>query len=177
MDVLALDQSKSATGWARYREGEPRPTFGTWTLGTANTSRAAVMVALYLKLQEAVAFGDPDVVYYEMPLPGDRQSNENNNRLANALAAMIEFFFACRRVRCHEVSNLAWKATQLNTPGRRLSSSEWKALSLRVSRELGMRPGNDNEADALHILDHGLAQENIIPSWRKDPPLIEGVGA
>ena len=177
MDVLALDLSKSGTGWARYRSGEARPTFDSAPMGTSHTSRARVTVNLYLKLQELCAFGDPDVVYYEAPLRGDHQSNEANNRLLNALAATVEFFFECKRVRFHEVNNRVWKATQLNPVQKRLTSDEWKALSIRTARELGMKPRNDNEADALHILDHGLAQENIVPVWRKNPPLLEGVGA
>lgn len=177
MDVLALDLSKSGTGWARYRTGEPRPTYGTWELGGAHTDRAGAMLSLYKRLQETIAFGDPDVVYYESPLRGDAQSSEANNRLANALSSMTEFFFRCRRVRFHEANNLVWKATQLSPQKKRLSSAEWKILSIRTARELGIRPGNDNEADALHILDHGLAQENIVPPWRKNPPLIEGIGA
>lgn len=177
MDILSLDLSKSATGWARYREGDARPTFGTWQLGSAYTDRAAVMVALYKRLNEACAFGDPDVVYYESPLRGDAQTNEANNRMANALAALVEFYFKCKRVRCHEANNRAWKATQLNPERKRLSSAEWKALSIRTARELGMKPGNDNEADALHILDYGLSLENVVPVWRKNPPLIEGIGA
>lgn len=177
MDVLALDLSKSATGWARYRSGDPRPTFGTWRLGTSYTDRAAVMVALYKQLNEACAFGDPDVVYYESPLRGDAQSNEANNRMANALAALVEFYFKCKRIRCHEANNRAWKATQLNSPRKIMTSAEWKALSIRVAQELGMKPGNDNEADALHILDHGLSLEGVVPSWRKDPPLPLGAPA
>jgi hypothetical protein len=174
MDVLALDLSKSATGWARYRTGDPRPTFDTWKLGNEYTDRAGAMVSLYQRLNEACAFGDPDVVYYESPLRGDQQSNETNNRMANSLAALVEFYFKCKRVRCHEANNRSWKATQLNAPSRRMSSAEWKALSIRTARELGLKPGNDNEADALHILDHGLALENIVPPWRKDPPLPLG---
>lgn len=177
MDVLALDLSKSGTGWARYQTGKPRPDYGTWELGGPGTDRAGVMVALYKRLNEVILFGDPDVVYYESPLRGDAQTSESNNRLANALASMVEFFCRCRRIRFHEANNRTWKATQLNAKSKYLSTAEWKILSIRTARELGIRPGNDNEADALHILDHGLAQENIVPPWRKDPPLIEGIGA
>lgn len=177
MDVLSLDLSKGSTGWARYRKGDARPTYGSWSLGTVHTSRARVTVNLYLKLQELCAFGDPDAVYYESPLRGDHQSNESNNRLLNALAAQVEFFFECKRIRCHEVNNLSWKATQLNPTRKRLDSDEWKRLSVRTARELGLKPANNDEADALHLLDHGLALENVVPAWRKDPPLIEGIGA
>ena len=175
MDILALDLSKSGTGWARYRSGEARPTFDSFPLGNGYTSRARATVNLYLELQKLCAFEEPHVVYYEAPLRGDQQTSESNNRLLNALAALVEFFFECKRIRCHEINNKTWKSTQLNPIRKRLSSDEWKRLSIRTARELGMRPKNDNEADALHLLDHGLAQENIVPSWRKDPPLIEGM--
>src|SRR5690606_32076727 len=102
---------------------------------------------------------------------------EANNRLANALASMTEFFFRCRRVRFHEANNRVWKATQLSATSKPLTSAEWKALSIRTARQPGIRPGNDEGADSVPILDHGPALENIAPPWRKDPPLIAGVGA
>lgn len=165
MDILALDLSKSGTGWARYVTGEARPSYGTWALGTSWTDRPGMMVELYKRLVETCAFGDPNVVFYESPLRGDQQSNENNNRNANSNAAIVEFFCRCKRIRCHEVNNRTWKAAQLAVAGR-LTTDQWKAASLKASRDLGMTPKNDNEADALHILDFGCERETVTPPWR-----------
>jgi hypothetical protein len=165
MDVLTLDLSKSGTGWARYCEGDAAPKFGTWVLGNAYTDRAGAMVALYLKLQEACVFGDPDLVCYESPLRGDQQSSEDNNRLLNALAALVEFFCRCKRITCREVNNRTWKAEQLTN--KRLKTGEIKQLSIAMAKRFGLKPQNDNEADALHILDFTLKFEKITPPWRE----------
>lgn len=166
MDILALDLSKSATGWARYCLGDAKPSYGTWKLGGPYTDRASAMICLYQKLVEQFAFSTPDLVIYESPLRGDVQSTEVNNRMANALASVVELICKGKRIRCDEASNATWRKVALGK-GRGLSSKDFKALAIKMAREFGLKPENDNEADAIGLLDYAFATEQIIPPWRR----------
>jgi hypothetical protein len=187
MDILALDLSKSGTGWARYRKGDAAPTFGTWVLGTSYTDRAAMTVKLYQNLRDQFAFAEPDFVIYESPLRGDAQSTEKNNRIAGANAAIVEFVCKCSRIRFSECDNNAWKASFFNTNipkrvknelGRSVRNPGYnpKAISIAMCKAFGIKVQNDNEADAIGLLDHALGLEGIIPAWRAEHVLTPVVG-
>lgn len=167
MDILALDLSKSATGWARFRSGDSKPSYGTWKLGGPYTDRPTMMINLYKLILDAFAFGAPDLVIYESPLRGDAQSTEANNRNANAMCSIVEFVCKAKRVRCDEASNSTWRKVALGK-GRGLSTKEFKAWAMAMAKEFGLKPENDNEADAIGLLDYALKQEGITPPWRND---------
>ena len=170
-DILALDLSKSGTGWARFVTGEARPTYGSLKLGNEMNDIADCQVRLYKFLCEQFLFAVPDEIWVEAPLPGNQQSNEQNNRLANALCATVHFTARAKRIRCLEVGNGTWKSTQLTN--RRLPRTEIKALSIAMAEKFGMAPKNDNEADALHILTHALQRNCITPPWLPQQMLPE----
>lgn len=176
MDVMGLDLSKSGTGWARYRTGEPRPTYDSIRLGSVYNphDEEATMRSLAFWWQEQIAFGEPDVIYIERYLAPSAQ--KKNGAILIEIFGAMRLLAAMRRVRFIDMSDQTWKASQLKA-GRRLSRDEAKALSLLMSRDLGMKPKNDNEADALHILDYGLWQEGITPPWHKEQRLPLGAKA
>lgn len=181
MDVLAFDLSKSNTGWARYRVGDARPTYGSFKLGGSYTDRIGAMRKLYQEIEPMWKLGDPDLVAFEAPLRGDAQSTEQNNRNANAWAAIIEFTFgSLRRIRVQEVDNRTWKShffdtaipqrvrNELNGKMVRNPAFNPKEVCMAQCRALGLKPANFDEADALGLLDYTLATEMIIPPWRQD---------
>ena len=184
MDILAFDLSKSNTGWARYCTGDARPSYGSVKLGTGWTDRIGMMRKLYMHLTDLSAFGEPDAVFYEGPLPGNAQSTEKNNRNANANCALVEFYYgSAKRIRVQEVHNLTWKRHFFdpNIPKRvkdeigksvRNPSYDPKALSLAACKALGLSPENHDEADALGILDYALMLEKITPPWRAELVLV-----
>lgn len=179
MDILAFDLSKSGTGWARYcSDGNSRLRSGSVRLGGAHTDRIGMMRVLYQFVLDECAFGNPDLVIYEGPLPGQAQSTEKNNRNANAMVAVIEFFFgSCNRIRVQEVHNLTWKREfftttiprQITDPitGKRGRNPSYdpKAICVERCRQLGFRPDDHNEADAIGILHYALRCEGITPLW------------
>jgi hypothetical protein len=172
MDVFALDLSKSGTGWARFVTGEPRPTYGTWKLGSEWTDDGQLFVNIYKHLTDAWTFSQPDLVIYEAPLRGDYQSSEKNNFVANGLAAMVVFLCKAKRIRCEGCSNSTWRKIYLGR-GKGLTSAEFKQAALKMARDFGMKPQNNNEADALGLLDYALNREQILPPWRQELTLTE----
>lgn len=172
MDILALDLSKSGTGWARYVTGEARPTYGTWKLGTGLTDDVGTMRNLFARWQEITAFGEPDVVWIERPL--DPRAQKFGGEILIKIAGGVEMLCGIRRIRIHNVANQTWKSTQLK--GGRMTTEQAKARSLKLARDLGMNPLNDNESDALHILDYACERELITTPWRADlMPALDGV--
>jgi hypothetical protein len=112
MDILALDLSKSSTGWARWSDGQPRPTYGSKTLGSELTARGDVYVNLHKLFLEVQLFGVPDHIVFESPQnPAhlNYPTNFMNDRLLIGIAEMVYYFGAMLHVRSvREVRNNDW---------------------------------------------------------------------
>ena len=94
MGFVALDLSKSSTGWAAWREGWEKPRYGAWVLGSEWTSRGGVFAKLHQNLSELHQIICPiEYLFAEEPIsPAQLQGGTTINtlRLASGLAAHAE---------------------------------------------------------------------------------------
>lgn len=177
MPHLALDLSKSSTGWAMWQPGWDAPRFGTWKLGSEFTSTGKTFVNVHRKLNELLQVaGEFETVTYEEPLllgPSAGHTSKEIQILLIGLMTHVESYCAAKRIgRCQGVDNGAWRATFLEgvkvpkglKRGER--SKTLKSLCIERCRQFGWNPSNDNEADALGILEYWLHLLQIDRPWR-----------
>jgi hypothetical protein len=200
--TLALDLSKSRTGWAVLRDGAARAEFGHWRLGSEYTSNGGVFAKLHEHMADVHQVCPFDRIYFEAPItPAHLQgyTTIQTLKLLGGLAAHAESFghaYRCRTVK--EVNIEHWRPFFLG----RMEVAEAKAIARRARkagdakasarqdlkdltmlrcRQLGFAPRYDDEADAIGVLDYACELQGIIPPWRADevlrPLLAAGDGA
>jgi hypothetical protein len=177
--ILALDLSKSRTGWACFSDADSKPTFGSWILGSEFTSNGKVFGKLHQNISELNMLGAIDCLFYEDAiniLPGAKNTNVHAIKLAAGLIAHADSWgdaMGCRIV--HPVNMKSWRRTFFGNIGRGHARKELKEYAVERCQQLGFNPRNDDEADAIGILDYACEYMQIIPPWRADevlrPPL------
>lgn len=179
MDVVALDLSKANSGWARWSDGQPRPSYGSKSLGSEYTSRGDVYVNLHKLFLEMQAFGAPDYIVFESPLNPKHISYPTNfmkDRLLIGIAEMVYYFGAMLGVRVvTEVTNTDWWIPFNRHPKiKRNQGINVKDVTMARCRHFGFKPRNYDEADAIGILDFFMEDRcKITPPWRTDEVLVE----
>lgn len=174
---LALDQSKSRTGWAFWKEGLDRPLVGSFKLGDEFTSPGTAFARLHMEmsaLKQATGF---DSVRYEQPADPskfDRQTPFEIPFVLIGIAAHINSFCAAMSVRrCDWIHAATWRRHFIGSMKRGTKRAELKDFVRERCRQLGMTPRNDDEADACGILDYDLHIAGVNPPWR-DAHLFAG---
>ena len=193
---VALDLSKASTGWALYEHGSDRAHYGHWQLGSEYTPDGGVFCKLHQCLSDLHSLNKFDHLYFEDTLPPVKLqgfTNINSIRLAAGLSSHAESWGEALGMRTIQRVNLeSWRpefigrvvSQQAKRDARNKSKQldkkvsargTLKALTIARCKQLGWTPRNDDEADALGILDYVLTLHQIIPPWRKDevlrPPL------
>lgn len=190
---LALDLSKTSTGWAAWSDGWDKPRYGHWVLGSEYTSRGGVFAKLHQNMADLhQALCRFEFLFVEEPIsPAQLQGGTTINtlRLASGLAAHAESFahaMGIRRIQEFNVSS--WRpafigriddaaakaeARRAKKAGDTRASARdaLKALTMARCRQLGMTPRKNDEADAIGILTHGLLVSGITPPWLADEVL------
>lgn len=181
MDFLTIDSSKSCTGYARWKVGDDKPTFGSFSLGDEFTDDRTEMVELYRQMRMLCTFSTPDVLCIEAPAntknwKGGR--NFEDDCLLIGFVSTAKMTSKLLRIRiCTTVGISTW-FPDFNKRGfakaeEHLSS---KQITMQTCRLLGMKPENADQADALGILDYTVRLHGIKPPWRANevlrPPLV-----
>lgn len=181
MKILALDLSKRSTGFAHWDQSEAVPVYGSECLGSEFTSDGWVFTNLHQLLTNIESAGEIDAIFYEDAiniLPGARNTNVHAIKLASGLIAHVESWGFITKTKTHAVNMKSWRRSYFGNIGRGHARAELKDFALERSRQLGFKPRNDDEADALGILDYGCSYLDILPPWRKSevlrPPLRGG---
>lgn len=193
MAFLALDLSKTSTGWALWDHGWDHPRYGHWVLGSEYTSRGATYAKLHqnlIDLRRVMARFEH--IFYEEPInPGQLKGHTTINTitLAIGLAEHVESFSAAMPECSAQAINIqTWRTEFLGSDitldakreararskikGSRVSARDkLKRLTVERCIQLGFSPQCDDEADALGILDYKLAQRGIQAPWRLDETL------
>lgn len=187
MSFVALDLSKTSTGWAAWRAGWEKPRYGHWVLGSEYTSRGAVFAKLHQNMSDLHRVICPiEYLFVEEPIsPAQLQGGTTINtlRIASGLAAHAESFahaMGVRRIQEFNVSS--WRPdfigkvhdTEAKARARRAKKAgdarasargELKALTIERCRQLGLTPRKDDEADAIGILTYGMLISGEMPPW------------
>jgi hypothetical protein len=183
--MLALDLSKSRTGWAVWQDGWDMPRYGNWKLGGEYTPNGGVFAKLQQQMHELRAVMPYERIHYEQPInPASLQgfTNIQSIRLAIGLAAHTESYGAAMGCRTNEVHIDTWRIdfvgggeiAKIKADARALSRAQGKRVSARDDlkfatmercRQLGMKPAYDDEADAIGILTYSLLTLAVTPPW------------
>ncbi len=179
--ILALDLSKRSTGWALWERDSDSARFGTWVLGSEFTSRGATYKKLRRQVADLSSLVTISHIFFEEPLRQDQlqgHTNIESLRVLTGLAATAECLgeeLGCRTVM--PVSNKTWRALFIGRQKRGTGRETLKDLAKERCRQLGMKPKNDDEADAIGLLDYGCEALGITPPWRANEVLRPPLGA
>lgn len=198
MKFLALDLSKSNTGWAYWDGQSDKPRFGSWPLGSEYTTNGGVFAKLAANLTDHHGLMPFDGIIMEPPIvPSQLQGTTTIHtiRLATGLAGMTQYFAHVFRehpehpVRfVDEVNVESWRpsfigkfesseakaeARRAKKAGDKRASARdtLKALTIARCRQLGLEPRTNDEADACGILTYGMLGRGITPPWLADETL------
>lgn len=176
MSFLSLDQSKKRTAWAFWREGLERPAFGHFRLGDEYTPFGKVFAQLHMEMSELYRTLDFTSVRYEQPADPshfDRATSFEVPFLLIGIAAHINSFCAAKGIRrCEWVHQATWRRHFIGPMKRGLKKWQLKDFVQERCKDLGLEPRNDDEADALGILDYDLHIAGIVPPWRLEHVLV-----
>lgn len=202
MKILALDLSKSNTGWALWDGKSDKPRFGSWVLGSEYTTNGGVFAKLAQNLTDLHGLMPFEGIVMETPIvPSQLQGSTTIHviRLAGGLAAMVQYFSHVYRghnsdpIRfIDEVNVESWRpafigriedaqakaeARRAKKAGDKRASARdtLKALTIARCRQLGLTPRSNDEADAIGILTYGILARGKTPPWLADEVLREPV--
>ncbi len=163
MNILALDLA-TVTGWASWREGTLG--FGTVRFG-GDVGSALSRFQSWLRDEVRGGFVERpvyDQVIFESPWIGPNTSQIVARRL-QGLAAVCEMeIYKIPGCECLEVNNSAVVKHFTGVGGGK--SKAKKARTIDACQARGINPADDNEADAIAILDyaaHCLGVTTSIP--------------
>ena len=180
MKVLALDLSKSSTGWALCDDESAMPDYGSWELGIKLTSDGRVYANLHRRLSDLNSLGKIDAIFYEEalnPMNLNGKTNINSLRILSGLCAHTEswgYAMGCRIIR--PVNLQSWRKFYIGKMDQGTKSKVLKDYTMERCQQLGFSPKNDDESDALGILDYSYEYRGITPPWRKDEVLRPALG-
>lgn len=184
--TLALDLSKSRTGWAHWSGGETRARFGHWVLGSEFSSDGMVFAKLHQCLAELHILMPFWRVVIEEPINPAHLSGFTTIqtiRLLSGIAAHVHSFaHAYALPSVIEISVSSWRpdfigridnaeakarARRAKKAGNAKASAtdELKRLTMERCRQLGFKPRCHDEADALGLLTYAILLRGETPPW------------
>lgn len=196
MAILALDLSKSNTGWAVWAPGWEVARYGSWRLGSEFTSDGQVFCKLHQQMTDLWQVMPFTSIYFEQAILPANLSGATNIRalsLASGLGAHVESFAHAMRCQPTAINVSTWRKDFIGTDlvkdanakarakrkaeGKGSARDELKRLTIERCRQLGFAPRKDDEADALGILDYALGfHEQVTPPWRANEVLRPMLG-
>lgn len=169
MSILALDLSKRSTGWAYWEEGQANPAYGSWTLGSEFTTDGAVFAKLHRNMADLRKLCRFEHIVFEQPLRPDVLqgfTNIETLRVLAGLAAHVESFGAAMRVRSTQPIHMAsWRRHFLGKMARGTKTKTLKEYARERCLQYGWKTRNDDEADAIGLLDYAISTHGLTPPW------------
>lgn len=196
MSYLALDLSKTSTGWALWNASAPRPVFGRWRLGNEFSSNGQVYMRLHRCLSDMFRVEQFERLYFEEPIdPRNLQGHTTYQtiELAFGLSGHAESFGAAKRCRTVKAINVErWRkdfigdmvVREVKAGARRKRKAgdkanptdQLKRLTMERCRQLGFNPSRHDEADAIGILTYAILLDGVTPPWIADEVLRAPLG-
>lgn len=198
MNFLALDLSKTRTGWAFWDGKSPKAQFGSWTLGSEYTSDGGVFAKLHRNMADLHKVMPFEALYFEQKINPARLAGHTNidtiNLLSGLEAHAKSFAHAYGLRICKPVAIDHWRpfflgrmpvadakaaARRARKAGDHRASArqDLKDLTMERARQLGFAPRWDDEADAIGVLDYSCDLNGIVPPWRADEVLRPALGS
>lgn len=162
MKLLCLDLA-TRSGWSIWAPGEP-VRYGSFRLPDGQYHDLGHRLLRYGNwLGQRISDERPQRIYYEAPWVGP-QTSQDTVKLLFGLASMTAMLGAKTGVKTVEQNNASVRKHFLgraNTTGRK----EIKKRVMAACADIGWAPKNDDEADALALLDFAVHVERLTPEW------------
>lgn len=154
MRVLAFDTA-TTTGWAvGDLRGERR--WGSFTLPRTGANIGLFLIFAERRIEELVAQHRPKMLAYEAPLLIPRADNPEKLQRLLGLVSEVEKCAERRSLPC-EKATLGQIRTHFLGAGYRNQTADLKARTKVKCRDMGYDVADDNEADAMALLDYMLS--------------------
>lgn len=175
--ILALDMSKSNSGWAAWAPELARPASGSFQLGSSITDNGLMFARVHVRLAEIRTVVPFDIIVVEQPLQPQAMGSATTFQTLYTLygiCAHVESFAAAVGVRrVHLANQGTWRSHFLKgmkrSPGVK---NDLKTLCKARCAELGFRHRSSDEDEAFGILDYACDREGITPPWRAHETLF-----
>lgn len=196
MKLLALDLSKTCTGWAFFSPGDERARLGHFGLGSEFGTNGDCFAKLQQRLNELrLALGFDRMVWEQKLNPANLSGITNYQTIAlmGGLEAHAESFAAVFRMPHRAVSVSSWRADFLGREeiagirkavrveearaGKKIGASDkLKVATMLRARQLGHEPRKQDEADAFGLLTYELLFRGVTPPWLANETLRAPLG-
>lgn len=168
-DFLCLDLAR-IIGFARWKEGQARPSIATHTLPEPSDGIGRYLHAYELFLEEQVSMGMPTFVVYERPYVGRKTSFDTGMTLFTLAGITEMFFHKVGMPNMFSVKPNDWRKHFIGIgSGKR---ENLKRLTQEKAASIGFEGLSEDEADALGILDHAVDCMKVTPPWAAGPLLM-----
>lgn len=184
--ILAIDLSKTRTGWAYWDGASDKAQFGHWVLGSEYTADGQVFTKLHGEMAALHSLMPFEAIFIEEPVsPAQLQgfTTLQTIRLLSGIAAHVHSFahaYGLRRPQ--EINVSSWRpdfigriddagakarARRAKKAGDTKASArdELKRLTMERCRQLGFAPRYNDEADAIGILTYAILLGGQTPPW------------
>ena len=173
MSYVGLDLG-TWTGWAAWWPGQAQPYSGTVKCSRPDPDSVAPdLEKLRAHLSELHKIQPVELVFYEAPIM-TRVDNTQRLRLLLGLANMVDWWCYRLKIPCRQATMQDWRKHFLgfSTGGRDVL----KQAAVDACNQRGWAPKTKDEAEALGVLDYGLACWKVDVPWR-DVGLMGGRAA
>lgn len=170
--TLGIDPANSL-GWAASLDGKTESGVIDLTLAGSNVGRR--LLRCRSNLQHLVERFDVSAVWCEKVWVNEK-THQETARVLFGIQAIAEMVAAEPGRTFHLVQPVTWRAHFLGKVPRGTKRKELKRLAIDRCRMLGIEPRTDDEAEAVGILDYGLAQAKLA-SLTGAGPLFKGRAA
>ncbi len=172
MTILALDSAR-VTGWAHLRENGTIVS-GVKELGPKDMRIGPLLLNFDRWLAASIENSKPTWIYYEQPFSG---TNQKTSFALMALAGQIELAGFRGKVMVRPILNPVFIAHYCKGAGalkrKGLTATERrkarKDRTIAVCLDRGFYPKDDNEADALALLDYAMHNEHLSTGFSRGP--------
>lgn len=198
---LALDLSKTSTGWAAWSEGWNKPRYGHFQPASEYTHQGQMYTKVRSQIIELfTAVTKFDRVFIEAPMCHKSMFRKKDGKevqirtkpiiIEETLGILGVTKGVLHELRCRmpvEIAPLSWQKDFCGSDETKLIKREAKmaeqsardpikAAVMARCRQLGMRVQVDDESDAIGLLTVGLLRDRITPPWLLDETLRAPLG-
>jgi Holliday junction resolvasome RuvABC endonuclease subunit len=162
--ILTLDIA-TTTGWANYRVSSRELLSGTFRLPKTAEDIGRFASEYWDRLAVLCGQTEPDIVIFEAPVLPPRTQITTLRKLYG-LAAVTEMYCHRDKIQCREAHNGTVRKHFIGK-STRAGRDQLKAMVMVACKARGWSPADDNEADALAILDWWCDRMGVRTPWHR----------